>query len=154
MIVDDTLRFMFELSIALGVPIHEIKEWPYETINEYRAFNAIAPFTKEADHTLLGYMIALLRNQNVTKKSNMKNMTDLVPWLERKLPEYLEHELIIKARRLSAVARTEYAIFDLIGHIDETIQDELQKGDKKDSYLIHRLMEIKRDITPKKADEE
>ena len=137
--------FLYELSIVLKIPVHELKEWPVETLDEYRAFNLIRPFTKRADQHLQGYIIELLRNQNVTKKHQYKRADELIPYLKDGLPKFLEHELVLKAKSLLGSARTEWARKDVLTKIGETVEEELSKGtDTRDNYLISELMKIAR----------
>lgn len=149
---------MFDLSISLGKPIHEIQEWPLEVIDEYKAYNLLTPFTKRVDHELQGYLISLIRNQNVTKKSQFKGMDELLPFLKGELSRELEHELVNKAFMLFGNTRTVKAKEHLIKTIDETIAEEYGKEDR-DDYLISRLFMVKARVndailSQKREDEE
>ncbi|WP_330544497.1 hypothetical protein V0242_11800 [Aeromonas hydrophila] len=111
-------------------------------IDEYKAYNLLTPFTKRVDHELQGYLISLIRNQNVTKKSQFKGMDELLPFLKGELKKELEHELVNKAFMLFGNTRTVKAKEHLIKTIDETIVEEYGKEDR-DDYLISRLYMVK-----------
>jgi len=134
--------FMFDLSVSLHVPIHEIKNWPLEIIDQYKAYNHIKHFTKNTDYELTGYMIELLRNQNITKKSQYKSSTELLPFLAGKLPDYLDDPRLVKLRKqMSMSCLPQEAIEDFRGKIAEEVQIQMQEKER-DQYFISELIKL------------
>ncbi|WP_412705001.1 hypothetical protein Aerorivi_02393 [Aeromonas rivipollensis] len=141
--------FIFELSIALKIPVFEIKEWPIEIIDQYRAMNIIRPFTERAKSIRDGFMIELLRNQNVTKKKDYKTMDELLPYLGNGLPEFMENEHVKTAIKQLGFATTighRFMIEDTLRLMKEEIDIELSKPfSERDMYVIKRLSGLIRD---------
>ena len=141
--------FIFELSIALKIPVFEIKEWPIEIIDQYRAMNIIRPFTERAKSIRDGFMIELLRNQNVTKKKDYKTMDELLPYLGNGLPEFMENEHVKTAIKQLDFATTighRFMIEDTLRLMKEEIDIELSKpSSERDMYVIKRLSGLIRD---------
>ncbi|WOQ15187.1 hypothetical protein [Aeromonas media] len=141
--------FIFELSIALKIPVFEIKEWPIEIIDQYRAMNIIRPFTERAKSIRDGFMIELLRNQNVTKKKDYKTMDELLPYLGNGLPEFMENEhvkMAIKQLGFATNIGHRFMIEDTLRLMKEEIDIELSKpSSERDMYVIKRLSGLIRD---------
>lgn len=133
--------FMFDLSVALNIPIFEIKNWPLEIIDQYKAYNHIKHFTKSTDHELTGYMIELLRNQNITKKSQYKSSTELLPFLNGKLPSYLDDPRLVRLRKQMSSQLPPEAIEDFREKIAKEVQIQMQEKEQ-DHYFISELIKI------------
>ncbi|MCR6739103.1 hypothetical protein NVV56_09390 [Aeromonas dhakensis] len=142
LIHDHDEMFMFDLSVALHIPIFEIKNWPLEIIDQYKAYNHIKHFTKSTDHELTGYMIELLRNQHITKKSDYKSSSELLPFLNGKLPSYLDDPRLVNLRKqMSMDYLPPAAIEDFRGKIADEVQIQMQEKEK-DHYFISELIKI------------
>ena len=147
-----------ELSIKLGVPYFEIETWPLEAVNKYMALNLMRPFTHSADFIREGFIIELLRNQNCTKKSQYRDMTQLIPYTSLKLPDYMEHPDIRKLKKAVDMALT-FNIKPMIDDIKENILDEIsiqlaKQVEDRDEYIIKRCAEIYRSLLPKEESTE
>ncbi|WMB74223.1 hypothetical protein RA178_06300 [Shewanella oncorhynchi] len=140
MLVDDNERFILELSLKLGIPAFELEEWPSSEINRYKALNVISPFTDKAQAVRDGLLMSLIRNQNVTKKSQAVTPSQLLPYLEE-FPSYLEHKDVTKAQSLLKNATQDWQVADIKKHIQEAIEAEQAKADP-DTYLISRFKEM------------
>ena len=145
--------FLFDLSIALSVPIHEIKQWPITIIDQYKAYNHLRHFTQSTDRELTGFIIELLRNKNITKKSDYKTSRQMMPFLDCKLPDYLNDSRIVKMRRKLSSQNIPQKVKDkffddLLVHI----QEEMGKEDK-DQYYIEQLINIYQEHNNNKEDE-
>ncbi|EJG0782049.1 hypothetical protein C2F72_RS01375 [Vibrio parahaemolyticus] len=129
-----------QLSIALGVPVFELEQYPQSVIQEYKALNIVSPFTNDAKNQMEGLLIQLIRNQNVTKREHLKSADELLPFL-KEYPSYLEHPTIKKLLNLVSNISTPEQTAHLLNKIAEEIQLEKEKPEP-DEYLIHRLVEI------------
>lgn len=122
-----------------------MKEWPVDILDQYRAMNLIRPFTNRSEQMREGYIIELLRNQNVTKKKDYKTMVEILPYLGDKLPDFLEHEFVKKALDQISLAKTlghKFMLKDTIDRMIEQIQLEYDKGEGKDEYVIKRFVNL------------
>ncbi|MFR9702205.1 hypothetical protein ACL00O_06860 [Aeromonas sanarellii] len=145
--------FLFDLSITLSVPIHEIKQWPITIVDQYKAYNHLRHFTKNTDHELTGFIIELLRNQNITKKSDYKTAKQMMPFLSGELPDYLNDPRILKMRRqLSTPNLPKHVIDKFFVDLLEHIKDEIGK-EEKDQYYIEELIKIYQEHNNNKEDE-
>jgi len=121
---------------------------PESVINEYMALNVISPFIYDAQSYREGLIATLLYNNNITKKSDSKSVSDLFPYLSNDIPEYLEDERIIKAKalmksiRCHTITKTYQKSYDSVSKaIREEIQIEKKKN-KPDIYVISKLEDI------------
>lgn len=133
-----------DLSIALHIPAHVIREWPIELIDEYRAYSIIKPFTKHVDQFLTTKVVEYIRNQNVTKEKDWVSAHDLFPFLKQELPDAFEHEDVREFKRainhfpmLHPEARDE--ILDEMG---DRVLEEHRKGTEADTYVIKTLYKM------------
>lgn len=129
-----------QLSIALGVPVFELEQYPQSVIQEYKALNIVSPFTNDAKNQVDGLLIQLIRNQNVSKKEHLKAADELLPFL-KEYPDYLEHPTIKKLNSVVSSITTPEQTAHLLNQIAEEVQLEKEKPEP-DEYLIHRLVEI------------
>ncbi|HZG10389.1 MAG TPA: hypothetical protein VEZ91_00170 [Kurthia gibsonii] len=87
-------------------------------------------------------MIELLRNQNITKKSQYKSSSELLPFLNGELPMYLDDPRLVKLRKqMSMGYLPPEAIEDFRGKIAEEVQIQMQEKEK-DHYFISELIKI------------
>ncbi|MGY6036647.1 hypothetical protein [Aeromonas sp. AE23HZ002T15] len=133
--------FLFDLSVALHVPIHEVKNWPQDIIDQYKAYNHLKPFTKNTEHQMMGFMIEILRNQNITKKHQYKTAEQMMPFLRGGLPAYLDDERLVLLRQQIGGILTDYARQDILGCILEEVQIQAQMP-VRDEYFIQELIKI------------
>lgn len=147
MTVDPDEMFIFELSIALKIPSFEIKQWPIQIIDEYRALNIVRPFTERAQAIREGYFIELFRNRNVTKEKDWVSKEKLFPYLGDSLPDFIEHPLVKKAVEQIGLAKRlghKYMLEDTLKRMEEQIQIENAKPEH-DMYLIRRYVQLIRE---------
>lgn len=140
--------FIFELSVVLHTPVFEIKQWPIEIIDQYRAMNMIRPFTDRSQAIREGYLIELFRNRNVTKEKDWVSKEKLFPYLGDGLPDFLEHEYVKKAIEQIGLAKKlghKYMLEDTLKRMNEQIQLEYEKGEERDMYLIKRFHKMIRE---------
>ncbi|MGL4519407.1 MAG: hypothetical protein ACRCUJ_06965 [Phocaeicola sp.] len=140
MLIDDNERFILELSLKLGIPAFELEEWPSSEITRYKALNIISPFTDKAQAQRDGLLMSLIRNQNITKRSQAVRVQDLLPYLED-FPKYLEHPDVTKAQSFLSNANQAWQVADIKKHIQEAIDAEEAKTNP-DTYLISRFKEM------------
>lgn len=140
MLVDKDRRFLLQLSLKLGVPIHELEEYPASTINEYKALNLVSPFINDSEIVREGLLLQLIRNQNVTKKQHMKTAEQLLPYLQE-YPDYLEHPTIKKLNSLLKSCTSDEQVSSIMEKVLEEIEIESKKVEP-DQYLISRLYGI------------
>ncbi|TNI70191.1 hypothetical protein CF122_13400 [Aeromonas media] len=153
MIKDHDEMFLFDLSIALSVPIHEIKQWPITIIDQYKAYNHLRHFTKNTDHELTGFIIELLRNQNISKKHQYKTAREMMPFLGGGLPKYLDDPRLVNLKKqLSSQYLPQEAIDEFKEKIAEEIQIQLQQ-EEQDQYFIEELIKIYQEHNNNKEDE-
>lgn len=142
---------MLELSLALGVTIQEIEQWPIDVIDEYRSLNLITPFTKAVDTAREGLLIEIVRNQKITKRSQYRTAGELLPYLSGGVPDYLEHPKVKIALNLIGMVRTETARANVCNDIFDEIMQQLKLPEtERDEYLIRRLSEIYQQNTTNK----
>lgn len=129
-----------QLSLKLGVPVHELERYPVSEINEYKALNVISPFVNDSELMREGLLLQLIRNQNITKKQHLKTAEQLLPYL-KDYPDFLEHPTIKKVNTLlnSGISKEQEA--HLLEKVLEEIDIESNK-DEPDQYLISRLYQI------------
>lgn len=138
-----------ELALAWGRPLHELENLPTKTIAEFKALNAISPFTHEAQSWREGLMCTIMYNQGATKKSQTKSVGELFPYLKTGLPDWIEDEVVLHAKRLvqsiasqSLSPRTMEANLEFIRcKIREQIDSEM-KEPVVDNYRIRKLTEL------------
>lgn len=126
--------------MKLGVPVFELEQWDLNVINEYKALNYLSPFTEDAQAYRDGLLLQFIYNQNITKKKDMKVATDLLPYLVQE-PEWLEHELIKKTKKILKSCHSDGMLADVLNRIQEQVDIEKAK-DSPDMYLITKLIEL------------
>ncbi|WP_051563733.1 hypothetical protein [Enterovibrio calviensis] len=126
--------------MKLGIPIFELEQWDLSVINEYKALNYISPFTDDAQAYRDGLQLQFMYNQNVSKKKDMKLATDFLPYLKPE-QEWLEHELVKKAKKFIEMCRSDEMLADTISKIKEQIEIEANEP-SPDKYLITKLSEL------------
>lgn len=138
--VDKDRKFLLQLSLALHVPVFELEQYPHSIINEYKALNIVSPFTNDAIAVRDGILLSLVRNQNVSKKKDLKSAEDILPYL-KEYPDYLEHPSIKKVDSVMSMCTTNEQVQELLKSVSEEIEIESNKADP-DSYVISRLTEF------------
>lgn len=138
--VDKDRKFLLQLSLALHVPIFQLEQYPQSIINEYKALNIVSPFTTDAIAVRDGILLSLIRNQNVSKKKDLRTAEEILPYL-KEYPEYLEHPLIKKLNNTIHTFVTDEQTQSLLKNVIEEIEIESNKHDP-DPYVIARLTEF------------
>lgn len=117
---------------------------------EFQALNAISPFTYEAEAHRQGLIATLLYNQGAAKKSDVKSVGDLFPYLSGEVPEWCEDARVAQAKNLlnsikchSNMGSDTYASNAkfICGKIKEEIQME-RKLSNPDIYVIDQLEQL------------
>lgn len=136
--------FIMDLSVSMNIPAHEIRQWPIEEIDRYRAYNSIKPFTKSVDQWMVAKVVEYIRNQNVTKEKDWVGSTELFKFLNHELPESFEHEDVREFKKaikhfpmLHEIAREE-----ILGDMNTKVYEEFKKGSEGDMYVIHMLRKL------------
>lgn len=132
---------MISLSLELKVPLHELYEYPQEILDEYRAYNIIAPFGHDMKNYLVGAQMAMSINKDLPKKDRV-TVSDLFPFMAQ-YPKNIEDKLIATANRLLEHKTGKHLLKALEEEIYPRIEFEL-KQDEIDEYRIRRLASIYR----------
>lgn len=132
---------MISLSLELKVPLHELYEYPQDILDEYRAYNIIAPFGHDMKNYLLGAQMAMSVNKDLPKKDRI-TASDLFPFMAQ-YPKNIEDKLISTASRLLEHKTGKYLLQALEEEIYPRIEFEL-KQDEIDEYRVRRLASIYR----------
>lgn len=134
------------MALAWGQPIEYIESLDLDTLNEFKALNLISPFTHEAQAHREGLTATLIYNSTVTKKKDLKKVTDLFPYLDSTTPDYLEDEIVLKCRKAllscgigSMLNENMYR--DVIAAINVEIE-EASNLDIPDQYRITELSKL------------
>lgn len=130
--------------MSLKIPIQELREWPIDVIDDYRAYDLLTPFTPRAQMHREGFIAASIRNQNCTKQSQIVRADELFPYLKDGVPDYLEDPTILEVKRsLSNLFVPLWVRQDLCEQMRNVINEELDKPQKEqDTYLIQGLYQI------------
>lgn len=91
--------FMLQLAIATGWSLEYIENLPVSTFHEFKALNLLRPFNGRAEQEIMAFHATLQYNLNV-KKGDQKSTQELFPFLTTDTPEFLEDEVVLKARRI------------------------------------------------------
>ena len=138
-----------QLAIAWGRPIEYVESLPSSVIAEFKALNIISPYTPEAQAHREGLIATLLYNKGCSKKTQMKTIPDLFPYLSRGTPDWLEDERVKKAKSIFksiALQRGnpelyESSMNELVTKVKEEI--EIMEGmDEPDRHTINELQKI------------
>jgi hypothetical protein len=137
---------MLKLALALSQPIEYIESLDLDTLNEFKALNIISPFTHDAQAWREGLMATLIYNNNVTKKKDLKKVSDLFPYLDPSTPDYLEDEIVLKCRKALTACNTggmvnESMYKDVLAAINVEIE-EARNRDVPDQYRISELRKL------------
>lgn len=130
--------------MSLKISIQELREWPIDVIDDYRAYDLLTPFTPRAQMHREGFIAASIRNQHCTKQSQIVRADELFPYLKEGIPDYLEDPTILEAKRsLSNSFVPLWVRQDLCEQMMKVINEELDKPQKEqDAYLIQGLYRI------------
>ena len=147
---DPSRKFQLQLSLIWGQPLEYIENLPESVLTEYMALNALSPFTHDAAAYREGLTATILYNNNATKKSEAKSVSDLFPYLSTETPDWLEDIRIKKAKSILASIQC-HNIGDsanytnnynhICGKIREEIQMESNKNNP-DMYVIDKLTQL------------
>jgi hypothetical protein len=134
-------KFILQLALAWGQPLEYIESLPFEVISEFKALNAWSPFTPEREANQLG-LIASMMSHQVYKKG--KSATELFPYLQSGVPDFLEDERVAKARALikNTTTAPEQIRTKQLETITNAIRDEIEierSSDSPDLYVIRQL---------------
>ncbi|CAH7477253.1 hypothetical protein VCHA38O209_50279 [Vibrio chagasii] len=135
---DPNRKFMLQLAIAWGQPIEYIESLPMETLAEFKALNAWAPYTPEAAlHQ--NAVIASMLSHKVYKKG--MSPTELFPFTSLDVPNFLEDEMLAHARNLirSTMDAPSQIRGAQLATIHNAIQEEIdmeKAKDDPDDYLL------------------
>ncbi len=132
---------MISLSLELKVPLHELYDYPQDIIDEYRAYNIIAPFGHDMKNYLVGAQMAMAVNKDLPKKDRI-TASDLFPFMAQH-PKNIEDKLISTASRLLEHKTGKYLLQALEEEIYPRIEFEL-KQDDIDEYRVRRLASMYR----------
>lgn len=122
------------------MPIFEIEQWDWNVIHEYKALNYLSPFTEDAQAQRDGLLLQILYNQNISKKQNLKQAEELLPYLSKE-PEWLEHELVKKAKSFIKLSTSPEMLADTLNKITEELKMELDK-EEPDTFLVYKLIQL------------
>ena len=140
-----------DLSVSLHIPAHEIRQWPIEVIDDYRAYAAVKPFTKSVDQLLIAKIVEYIRNQNVTKEKDWVGVTELFKFMNHELPESFEHDDVkeFKEAIKHFPMLHEQAREEILGEMDTKILEEFSKGSEGDPYVIQTVKKLRYENTHK-----
>lgn len=137
------------MSIAWGRPIEYVESLPSSTIAEFKALNIISPFTPRAQAHREALIATLLYNQNITKKTKLKSVTDLFPYLDNETPDWLEDEKVSKAKKLIRsidLHRSNPELYtNNLATIHSKIREEIELHDPQTTdgqYVIRELTKL------------
>ena len=104
------------------------------------------PYTGRAEQEIMAFLATLTYNMNV-KKKDQKSSHEIFPFLASEMPEFLEDETVLKAKRIKQTISgqpvdTQLANIRLFNSkLDEQIQ--MEREGQNDSYVLRELYRLK-----------
>ena len=138
---------MLKLSVTTGWTMEQIESMPDPLLREYMILNSVKPFLYEAQAQREGYLVSLVRNQNVAKK-DMKTMYEIFPYLKEGLPDWLEDKDIKKVNEYLESLQvhldfgSKETYYDSLEDLRVSITEEIQIQNKKDKVDKYKVMEL------------
>lgn len=135
--------FQLKLCIATGWSLEYVESLSLNALNEFKALNLISPFVHDAQAHREGLIATLLYNQNVSKKKDLKSVSDLFPYLGKVDITQFDHPLVLECRqKLSACTVMGRLHTGLYNKVKDAIRAEIDNERQSQSPDLQLISEL------------